>query len=107
MAFCHAGWETATDDIEKARMVYVTLCQNFVGQTAGGSWGFCGPNGKENKAQTFKNSLENIRLVTNRLKNVMIENHPALTVMKQWDHPDTLIYADPPIPSRNPVKATW
>lgn len=94
--FCHTGWEKTPDEVEKARMVYVTLRQNFVGQTAGGSWGFCGPSSKENKAQTFKNSLENIRLVTNRLKNVMIENHPAMTVMKQWDHPDTLIYADPP-----------
>jgi DNA adenine methylase len=94
--YCNDTWETETDEIEKARKVYTTLYQNFVGKTTGGSWGFGGKRCDENKAQTFYNSLENILAVSSRLKNVLIENNPALSVMTQWDSPETLIYADPP-----------
>jgi DNA adenine methylase len=93
---CNDTWEAETNEIEKARKVYTTLYQNFVGKTTGGSWGFGGKRCDENKALTFHNSLENIRAVTSRFKNVLIENNPALSVMAQWDSPETLIYADPP-----------
>jgi DNA adenine methylase len=93
---CNDTWETEIDEIEKARKVYTTLYQNFVGKTTGGSWGFGGKRCDENKAQTFYNSLGNILAVSTRLKNVLIENNPALSVMTQWDNPETLIYADPP-----------
>jgi DNA adenine methylase len=93
---CNDTWEAETNEIEKARKVYVTLAQNFVGQTNGGSWGFGGSKGKKSPAQIFCNSLDNILCVTERLRSVMIENHPALNIMKQWDGPNTLIYADPP-----------
>jgi DNA adenine methylase len=93
---CNYGWEAETDPVEKARKVFVTLAQNFVGATAGGSWNLSGLNGKGNAAGYFYGSLPNIKTVMRRFQNVQIEQKAALEVMEAFDGPDTLIYADPP-----------
>lgn len=93
---CTKTWENELDDVEKARKFFTSLEQNFIGNTSGGSWGFGGKLHGTNKAKTFANSLPNLRAVCERLRGVLIENSPALNVMRQWDAPDTLIYADPP-----------
>jgi DNA adenine methylase len=95
-AECNNSWEIETDEIEKARKVFVTLQQNFVGVTRGGAWDCDGLSGKNNKPAAFFNSLENIKAVTKRIQNVTIENKPALEVMERFDSNQTLIYADPP-----------
>jgi DNA adenine methylase len=93
---CNSSWASETDPVEKARKVYVTLAQNFVGQTSGGSWSFGGVKCDYNVAKTFYNSLEDIKAVSKRFQSVQIENQPAIQVMARWDSPDTVIYADPP-----------
>lgn len=93
---CNSSWETETDLVEKARKVYVTLSQNFVGATNGGSWSFGGLKCNGNVASQFYNSLVNIKVVAARLRNVQIENKPALEVMARWDSPETVLYVDPP-----------
>lgn len=94
---CNKTWETETDPIEKARKFYVVLNQGFVGQPSGGSWSFGGskkPN--NNKAVTFYNGLLEIAPVHKRFQNVLVENAPALNIMRQWDSTETMIYVDPP-----------
>jgi DNA adenine methylase len=93
---CHDTWETETNEIEKARKVYVNLAQNFVGVTKGGSWAADGLLNPKGKPATFYNSLNNLTPVSKRFKTVHIENKPALEVMKRYDSKETLIYADPP-----------
>ncbi|WP_342671080.1 DNA adenine methylase [Paenibacillus borealis] len=39
---------------------------------------------------------EKISIVAERLKDVQIENRPALQVIARYNRPDVLIYADPP-----------
>jgi hypothetical protein len=69
----------------------VTLAQNFVGATKGGSWSFGGPLGAQNVAHVFRNSLANILEVCKRLQRVQIENAPALNIMRQWEKPCYLL----------------
>lgn len=37
-----------------------------------------------------------IMMAASRLKEVQIENRPALELIRRWNYPDVLIYADPP-----------
>lgn len=107
---CNTSWANEINPVEKARMVYVTLSQNFVGVTKNGSWSFGGPKYDSNVVRNFYSSLENIQAVSQRLKNVMIENAPAMTIINQWAAgcEDTLFYLDPPyLPEtrkRNPAE---
>jgi DNA adenine methylase len=104
---CNYTWETEKDPIEKARKVYVTIQQNFVGKTSNGAWDAGGLYGKHNKPLGFYNSLGNIKSVLARFQNVTIENKPAIEIMARWDSPDTLIYADPPyLPETRTLKKT-
>jgi DNA adenine methylase len=93
---CNATWESETNLVEKARKVYVTLSQNFVGATAGGSWSFGGIKYDGNVVSKFYNSFDNIKAVCQRLKQVQVENFPATDVIKRWDSPETCFYLDPP-----------
>ena len=47
-------------------------------------------------ARDWANLPENVRLVVERLRGVVIENKDALDVMRQHDAPETLHYCDPP-----------
>ncbi|WP_217642191.1 DNA adenine methylase [Neolewinella agarilytica] len=46
----------------------------------------------------FKEHTKALELITDRLKGVIIENHPAQKICEQHDRPDTLHYLDPPYP---------
>lgn len=93
---CKYSWQEETEPVEKARKVYTLLSQNFVGDVQNGSWSFGGVKCDYNVAQTFYNSLENIKAVSRRLHNVQIESQPALKVLTRWDSPQTVCYIDPP-----------
>ena len=47
-------------------------------------------------AHDWKNYPNRIKSFTERLRGVVIENKPALEVMRQQDHPEALHYLDPP-----------
>lgn len=46
--------------------------------------------------QNWNKLPENLAELAVRLKNVQIENRPALKLIKEFDHENVLIYADPP-----------
>jgi DNA adenine methylase len=83
------------DQVEKARVVYVSLDQSFCGTITDG-WSFGGYKYTNNLPKAFYNGVENIPRVQMRLRTVQIDSQDALTVMKRWDGPETLFYLDPP-----------
>ena len=96
--YCQENWQAETEPVEKARMVYTVLSQNFVGETNGGSWSFGGVKCGYNVARTHFNSLENIKLVAQRLQNVSVECQDVFTVLKRWGEAGqkAVFYLDPP-----------
>jgi DNA adenine methylase len=96
--YCNRNWATETDQVEIARMVYVTLAQNFVGVTKNGSWSFGGAKFDGNVARRFYSSLDNIKAVCKRLQGVIIENADAFDIIHQWESvgEKSLFYLDPP-----------
>jgi DNA adenine methylase len=80
------------DPVERARRLYVQIRQSYNG-VPGKSWSYW-RNG--NAINPFYNSLELIASATRRLRNVYIENCDWPSILKIWDGPRTLIYADPP-----------
>lgn len=49
-------------------------------------------------AQDWQGYPDSIRVFTERLQGVVIENRPAVQVIEQHDSPETLHYVDPPYP---------
>ena len=89
-------WAKITDPIEQARIFYVVLSQSFTGTATNGGWSFGGIKHRANVAGGFYNLLENIQIISRRLRSVQIENSEALGLMERWDNTETLFYLDPP-----------
>jgi DNA adenine methylase len=98
-----ASYITADDPIEQARR---TLLRSAAGYSTAGAgsnkWktGFRGnvTRSGSTPAQDWQNFPTILNSVVGRLRGVVIENRPAIDVIKQYDGPDTLHYIDPPYP---------
>ena len=98
--------DTATNisDVEKARMFYVLARQTRaqMAQRANNmlnSWRFSRDAIQQNLSSyvaQWQNAIDGLAYVAARLRNVQIENYPALRIIELYDNPETLIYADPP-----------
>jgi len=94
-----ACYELSDDPIEQARrtVVLATMSHNpskvMLRQTNGF---MTSSSGYHILPQDFKNLTANLEMVTSRLKNVIIENKPAIDLILQHDRKDTLHYVDPP-----------
>lgn len=91
------SYEIATDKLEDARRMMVRLWFSIGGKTSHHSsfkrnttW-----KGPYN-TQTWGKVPETILEAAERLKNVQIENRPAIQLIKEFDDPETFIYVDPP-----------
>jgi DNA adenine methylase len=96
-----------TDDpIEKARR---TVVRSFMGRSSNGTTGEISEGGKattgfraksdrsgRTAARVWQNYTDALQFVIQRLQGVVIENRPALEVIKQHDSKDTFFYIDPP-----------
>jgi DNA adenine methylase len=80
------------DSIERAARFYYLLRSSFNGLHDGG-WSF---NPKRNKARAFFNSLRQIEIISERLKNVQIDCLDFMECIKRYDRPETFFYLDPP-----------
>ena len=47
----------------------------------------------------YLSALDGLAEVANRFRQVMIENSPAMELIKKYDGPDVLFYCDPPYPA--------
>lgn len=97
-----AAYLPADDPIEQARR---TLLKSFGGFGSDGLTATWQTGFRDNlrrahgvPATDWANYTEAIKSLTERLRGVVIENRPALTVIRKHDTPDTLFYCDPPYP---------
>ena len=94
-----AAWADTNDPLESARRIAIRAMMGFgsAGATKGSTGFRVDTNRKYGTAQ--KNWQEYPALlvaVMKRLQGVLIENRPAIDVMRQHDAADTLHYVDPP-----------
>lgn len=94
-----ASYEAHTDPIEQARR---TILRSFMGFGSAAATGFgTGFRSNSNRrgttpAHDWVNLPDRIAEWTARLRGVVIENKPAIEVIRQHDTPETLHYIDPP-----------
>jgi len=50
----------------------------------------------KNQAHEFFNSIKNIETITERLRNVQIDNLDFRQCIRNWDDMDAFFYLDPP-----------
>lgn len=94
-----AAYEACDDPLERARRLIVRSFMGFgsVGAT-GNSTGFRSNSTRSGTtpAEDWGNYPEALEAVIGRMKGVVVENRPAVDVMRQHDGPETLHYVDPP-----------
>lgn len=97
-----ASYEPSHDPIEQARRTIVRCFMGFgtTGMTKQCT-GFRGRAERENSTgpRDFVNYPRSLRTVIERLQGVIIENRPAVDLIKAQDTVDTLFYVDPPYPA--------
>ena len=92
-----AAYEPSNDDLENARRFAVKCWMGF-------GCGNLYPNGfksgqqtnSPNPARAWSELSETLKLATERLKGVQIENLPAVELIERYNTEDVFIYADPP-----------
>ncbi|WP_323127201.1 DNA adenine methylase [Acinetobacter pollinis] len=93
------AWQLTDDDIEKARRIVVRAQMGF--GSAGATKGTTGFRIDTKRAYGTAQSLwstypDHLAFVCERLTGVLIENRPAVQVLKDHDASTTLHYVDPP-----------
>lgn len=89
--------DNTDSDMERARRVLTIITQSMSGgglQNRKVGWGHS--ISSSNQAKRWANILTKLILAINRIKDVQIENRPAIDVIKCYDTENTLFYCDPP-----------
>lgn len=94
------SFEPTTDPLEQARRLYVQAWMKRDGYRVNdksSGWRVTKTDARGTKTPVDDwNNIEHLYEVANRLKQMTIENGPALTVINRYDAPTTLFYLDPP-----------
>lgn len=93
------AWEHTDDEIERARRVIIRAQMGFgsAGATKGKTGFRIDTKRKYGTAQSlWREYPEHLAFIGQRLSGVLIENRPAVQVLKDHDGPTTLHYVDPP-----------
>lgn len=86
-----------TNDLEQARRFLVRCWQSIRVKTGSISgWKCRGTPDDSYRIKQWNNLPDKLFPVAERLKDVQIECRPALEIIKRYNRPDVLIYADPP-----------
>nr|WP_313227320.1 DNA adenine methylase [Stenotrophomonas pavanii] len=93
------AWEPTTDPVERARRLVVRAQMGF--GSAGATKGKTGFRIDSQRAYGTAQHLwlkfpDGLAAIAERFSGVLIENRPAIEVMRQHDTPQTLHYVDPP-----------
>jgi DNA adenine methylase len=94
-----ACYEPVTDDLERARRVWVNLTQGRGGQMRRTGWRFYqDPRGSHSSMPEYLTAYcGRLAPATARLAGVSLECKPALDIISEYGcHPEALIFADPP-----------
>lgn len=101
--YSQVEFETAADyplgagDVDKAICDFIRWRQSFGGQ--GRSWSYTtsrARGGMAGDVNAWWTAIDGLPQIINRLKRVQILCQPAIDAIRRFDHPETLIYADPP-----------
>ena len=91
------SYEETDDEIEKARRYIVRCWQAFatrVGYRTG--WRHSAQGQCPNMPEQWAKIPERVFQVAGRLKHVQIENQDAVKLIEKYNHPDCVLYLDPP-----------
>ena len=83
--------KTETVPIERAYMWFCVQDFSFAG--CGRTFG---TSIEKNQAQAFKNRVESLNIIVDRLREVQIENDTYDTILDRYDKANVLFYLDPP-----------
>ena len=100
---CERQFSGTGDAIEDARR-FLIRCWQAHGTRFNkpqGTWRNIGPDNNGQTTQSWRQLPARLYAVVDRLKMAEIDNRPAVEVIRRYNAPDCLIYADPPY-----VKAT-
>ncbi|SEP43306.1 DNA adenine methylase [Nitrosovibrio sp. Nv6] len=93
------AWEPASCPVERARRTFIRAEMGFgsAGATKGAT-GFRIDTGRESATamKIWERVPQSLQAFGMRLAGVLIENRPALKVLRNHDTPETLFYVDPP-----------
>ena len=95
------SYEPVNDPVEQARRTVFRSFSGFgSGAACGHKTGFraCSNRSNTPPAHDWRNYPGTLQHTVERLRGVVVENKPALDVIKQHDSAETLFYADPPYP---------
>lgn len=103
------AWEPAADPLERARRLIIRAQMGF--GSAGATKGTTGfridtKREYETAQHVWAKYPGNLAAVGRRLAGVMIENRPAIEVIRAHDTPETLHYVDPPYVHATRVRIT-
>lgn len=93
------AYEASADPVERARRMIIRSYMGFGNTGAlGRSTGFRADSNKSGStpAHDWANYPDALPAIIERLRGVVIENRPAIDVMRAHDRPEALHYVDPP-----------
>lgn len=92
-----AAYKPSCDDLERARRFAVKCWMGFgCGNLYQNGFKSGQQTKSPNPAKAWSELPETLKMATERLKGVQIENLPAVELIKRYDTEDVFIYADPP-----------
>jgi len=83
------------DEIERASWWYYLNRTTFSGDQKRGGFAIPSTTGR-NPVQSFRNAVDSLKTIAERLRNVCIENLDYQECIKRYDSPETLFYIDCP-----------
>lgn len=83
------------DEVERSAQWYYLNRTCFAGDQRQGGFSVPSVTGR-NPVQSFRNAIDGLDAIAERLRNACIENLPYVEVIKRYDSEDTLFYCDPP-----------
>ncbi|MBW7903815.1 MAG: DNA adenine methylase [Rhodocyclaceae bacterium] len=103
------AWEPAEEPVERARRLVIRAQMGF--GSAGATKGTTGfridaKREYETAQHSWAKYPDNLAAVGRRLAGVLIENCPAIKILRNHDTPDTLFYVDPPYVHETRVRIT-
>jgi DNA adenine methylase len=95
---CEKAHSGTGDELEDARR-FLVRCWQAHGTQFGkksNTWRHRGIKGSASTTELWQKVPDRLMIAARRLKDAEIRNRPALELIEYYNHPDCLIYADPP-----------
>jgi DNA adenine methylase len=93
MASSPTGWPYESNEVEWARKWFIAISQGFDHTEACKSWLI---NKGGNPAKSFANRVDTLSYVSDRFRDIVIENRHFRELIRLYDNKNALFYHDPP-----------